>query len=235
MKHSIERFPFLLTILTIVLIYGLIGLYEGVRTRTVEWIVSALFWIWTIVAYSACIHFVFRIFDEKADPLTASQQFWSFVDCFLSITHTLAALGFTIYLLDTSATKDQFFTDFDTTAGPLRIFVADFLASTTAAFTTLGFFRMTPTDSAIAPGLWIILISLTSISMLVFMGAIILRSVKKRSIISTEEDEENPSLTSHLVTDYAAVFRHGQRQQRFSKAPQLKRYARTPQGWHKKK
>lgn len=207
MSDTRTRFP-IYTLVSCVVIFGIaLGVYTPhVGERWAEWFASAFLWLLVIIVYIAMGVFVYRVFTQSLEPV---DMFWGVFDFYFAFTLAQAGLGMTIYLLDTAPTKDTWLLLINSANSPYAIFVGDFWFTTVTVFNTAGWISMKPRPSTVLGPLWGIFLGATTWFYVLFVVAVIVRSVKKRTPLS-EKVMEKASKVRAVITptfqaDYAGL------------------------------
>ena len=167
---------FLLSILTSIFTYAIILPCALTGHDTVASIITWVF----VSAMAVIIVLIIRsIFIESSK--TPNEEYaiiYTFMDIMFTVYHLWALIAFSIWLMDTSAGKDVFFTGVNMGASKYSIFVGDFLLLSIAVANSAGFVHVQPASAKPIVGLLGIFVSLTGVFMYSFILSIMMQLVK---------------------------------------------------------
>ena len=204
MSTTRTRYP-VYTILSAIVVYGIaLAVYSSfVGERWAEWFASAFLWALVIVIYVAMGYFVYRIFTQ---PLAPWDMFWGVFDFYFAFVHAQAGLGMTIYLLDTAPTKDSWLIIINPAASPYAIYVGDFLLTSVTIFNTAGWVGIRPRPSTVPGALWGIFLGATGWFYVLFVIAVVARSIKKWSPLSEKVMEKANKIQAQILPTFRADY-----------------------------
>lgn len=209
--------PFILTIISSIIIYGvMLSVYaSNFGERWADWYFAI--WAWAVFI------FIFTVSGLFAHKLIISrektkgwQAFFGFMDLYLSVNHALAALGMSIFALDTAPGKATYIAPVGNT--PYAVFYADFLSSCFYVVNSAGHYSTSPVTGQAIGATWGMLVTITGLLMVGFVFVIV---IDKRIYLLQEQENQAGIRTVQVgyIPDYGGVFNHGKGNQRRSKPP----------------
>lgn len=134
---------------------------KEIASSIVIWAFSLLF---SLVIYR-WVYYVMSLdtVEASGEPLLQRKRLWALFDVFLATYHLLAALAFSIWLMDGSAGKDAYFIGISALDSPYSVYVGDFLMTTITLFNSAGFSALQPRPSTPLAAIWVIVVSLSGI------------------------------------------------------------------------
>ena len=166
------------TVVVSIIIYGLALPLVAIDPTNRGNQVAAAIIVWTFSAlYIAAItRWLIHLFS--GDYRNHVDALWEILDVILSTYHILAALGFSIWLMDTSPAKDAYFVGITALTSPYSVYVGDFLMLTVTMLNSAGFSGVRPRASTPIASLWVILVSIVGLGLVVFLLGLVKTYVK---------------------------------------------------------
>lgn len=189
------RFPFVLTLLTATIMYAPFLLIADIEGRVAAWLASVLIWLYAGFVFYLQVRWAYQLITRKTRSSTQSwHDLVDFGDFWIVIYQVWAAIGFTLWLLDSSPSKTDFFLNVDAGASKYTIYVANFLAATVFGFNGLGIETLKLSTQTVLPALWAIFTSVAGVIYLGFFLGIVAQNLQ---YLGTEEA---PAFMSEYMT-----------------------------------
>ena len=169
---GVYRVP-ILTLFVAVIIYGvaLPMVASDPSDRGKQVAASIVIWTFSLLFSLIIYRWVYYVLSERNDysspaggvPLVNRTSLWAFLDVFLATYHLLAALGFSIWLMDTSVGKDAYFIGITELNATYSVFIGDFLLIAIVLFNAAGFSSLRPRSSTPLSAIWAMVVSLCGV------------------------------------------------------------------------
>lgn len=157
---------------------------KQIATCVVIWVFSFLFVI-----------IIFRwVYHVLNGAVTSSPlALWGLFDVVLASYHVLAALGFSLWLMDSSPLKDSYFTGIATLNDPYSVYVGDFLLYVISLFNSSGFTALLPRPSTPLVAIYSIAVSLCGLLFIgLLINIILLRSMPPPTTTLSHSSSKTP-------------------------------------------
>ena len=214
--NQIGNTPFILTVLTAIVVYGImLSVYAATfGQRWSDWYFAAFSWALFIFVSITSGNYMYKLLTKQ---LPGWRGFVGFLDVYIAYGHAIAALGMSIYALDTATTRDTYIAPVGPVGtSPYAIFVADFLGAAFHVMVTAGYVETKPVPGQVIGAIWGILLSFSSLLVVSFVFATV---VGKRLDDASEEKKTPVMVKAGFTADYGGLLNHGKGAARRMRGP----------------
>ena len=218
--NQIGHTPFILTIITAIVVYGvMLSVYAAsFGHRWADWYFAIWSWALFVFVTTVCGLYMYKLLTKR---MPGWRGIIGFVDAYVAFAHAIAAVGMSIYALDTSPTRDTYIGPVGQTGSPYGVFVADFLNAAFHVLVTAGYVETKPRPGQPIGAIWGIMLTFSTLFMISFVfSTIVGRKADDGGSNENEENKNSPMVVkAGFTADYGGVFNHGKGATRRMRAP----------------